>query len=291
MIEPGDKVGYVIPEWPGQTHLWIWREVCHLREFAVAVRQVLGDEAPLQWREYNISGKKDFAVRRNGSEAVDVDVKSTNQWTFEVLNSARDVRGHKSEWIRGWDRQLSLYMVLKGRWKYFMLLKNKTTGAWKVIVYKLGDEELEIANEMIRKAELVNQLVQIERISVESVPVELKLADADVCAKAGSIIGWSLHCVRPRGPSLGADSRRLVLDSAGGNGNAGAFRRAHAGRVAAGSLVGGTRRLSTGANCRSNRRLLFPRHGDALHLNHTIRFAHDCAVSDAGRSTSVTRDR
>ena len=94
-----------------------------------------------------------------------------------------------------------------------------------------------------------------------------------------------------RGPSLGADSRRLVLDSAGGNGNAGAFRRAHAGRVAAGSLVGGTRRLSTGANCRSNRRLLFPRHGDALHLNHTIRFAHDCAVSDAGRSTSVTRDR
>src|SRR5207302_7548113 len=113
----------------------------------------------------------------------DVDVKSTNQWTFEALNSARDVRGHKSEWIRGWDRQLSLYMVLKGRWKYFMLLKNKTTGAWKVIVYKLGDEELEIANEMIRKAELVNQLVQIERISVESVPVELKLADADVCAE------------------------------------------------------------------------------------------------------------
>ena len=32
------KVGYVIPEWPGQTHLWIWREVCHLREFGVGVR-------------------------------------------------------------------------------------------------------------------------------------------------------------------------------------------------------------------------------------------------------------
>lgn len=32
------KIAYVIPEWPGQTHLWIWREVCHLREFGVSVR-------------------------------------------------------------------------------------------------------------------------------------------------------------------------------------------------------------------------------------------------------------
>src|SRR3954452_6745691 len=33
-----EKIGYVIPEWPGQTHLWIWREVCHLREFGASVR-------------------------------------------------------------------------------------------------------------------------------------------------------------------------------------------------------------------------------------------------------------
>jgi glycosyltransferase involved in cell wall biosynthesis len=32
------KVGYVIPEWPGQTHLWIWREISHLREWGVEVR-------------------------------------------------------------------------------------------------------------------------------------------------------------------------------------------------------------------------------------------------------------
>ena len=34
----GDPIGYVIPEWPGQTHLWIWREVSHLREFGATVR-------------------------------------------------------------------------------------------------------------------------------------------------------------------------------------------------------------------------------------------------------------
>lgn len=34
----GDPIGYVIPEWPGQTHLWIWREVSHLRELGAKVR-------------------------------------------------------------------------------------------------------------------------------------------------------------------------------------------------------------------------------------------------------------
>ena len=34
----GDPIGYVIPEWPGQTHLWIWRELSHLREFGAPVR-------------------------------------------------------------------------------------------------------------------------------------------------------------------------------------------------------------------------------------------------------------
>jgi glycosyltransferase involved in cell wall biosynthesis len=28
----------LIPEWPGQTHLWIWREICHLRDFGATVR-------------------------------------------------------------------------------------------------------------------------------------------------------------------------------------------------------------------------------------------------------------
>src|SRR5688572_2156399 len=31
-------VSYLIPEWPGQTHLWIWREISHLREWGVPVR-------------------------------------------------------------------------------------------------------------------------------------------------------------------------------------------------------------------------------------------------------------
>ena len=31
------KVGYVIPEFPGQTHIWMWRELQHLREWGLDV--------------------------------------------------------------------------------------------------------------------------------------------------------------------------------------------------------------------------------------------------------------
>ena len=29
------KLGYLIPEFPSQTHIWMWREICHLREWGV----------------------------------------------------------------------------------------------------------------------------------------------------------------------------------------------------------------------------------------------------------------
>jgi colanic acid/amylovoran biosynthesis glycosyltransferase len=32
------KLGYLIPEFPGQTHIWMWRELCHLREWGVPIR-------------------------------------------------------------------------------------------------------------------------------------------------------------------------------------------------------------------------------------------------------------
>ena len=36
-MKVGDPIGYVIPEWPGQTHLWIWREICHMRDMGAPV--------------------------------------------------------------------------------------------------------------------------------------------------------------------------------------------------------------------------------------------------------------
>ena len=32
------QVGYLIPEFPGQTHVWMWREIMHLREWGLHIR-------------------------------------------------------------------------------------------------------------------------------------------------------------------------------------------------------------------------------------------------------------
>jgi glycosyltransferase involved in cell wall biosynthesis len=33
-----EKIGYLIPEFPGQTHIWIWREISHMREWGVQIK-------------------------------------------------------------------------------------------------------------------------------------------------------------------------------------------------------------------------------------------------------------
>ncbi len=31
------QIGYLIPEFPGQTHIWMWREICHMREWGMSI--------------------------------------------------------------------------------------------------------------------------------------------------------------------------------------------------------------------------------------------------------------
>jgi glycosyltransferase involved in cell wall biosynthesis len=41
------KIGYVIPEFPGQTHIWMWREITHLREWGASI-QIFSTRRPGQ---------------------------------------------------------------------------------------------------------------------------------------------------------------------------------------------------------------------------------------------------
>jgi colanic acid/amylovoran biosynthesis glycosyltransferase len=37
-VTPASPIAYLVPEFPGQTHTWIWREVAHMREWGVDIR-------------------------------------------------------------------------------------------------------------------------------------------------------------------------------------------------------------------------------------------------------------
>lgn len=46
------KVAYLIPEWPGQSHVWTWREISHLRELGLEV-EIFSTRHPQQLNRSN----------------------------------------------------------------------------------------------------------------------------------------------------------------------------------------------------------------------------------------------
>ncbi len=50
------RIGYLIPEFPGQTHVWIWREICHMREWGTQI-DIFSTQRPAS----DIKARHDFA--------------------------------------------------------------------------------------------------------------------------------------------------------------------------------------------------------------------------------------
>jgi glycosyltransferase involved in cell wall biosynthesis len=44
------RIGYCIPEFPGQTHVWMWREISHLRQWGVPITLFSTKRPNVQWR-------------------------------------------------------------------------------------------------------------------------------------------------------------------------------------------------------------------------------------------------
>jgi hypothetical protein len=132
----------------------------------------------LRWQQYNIVGHQDFAISKNGSPYVDCEFKSVNPYTFEQLKVPEDVRNHSATWVQKWYGQTVLYLLLKGTKEYWLFLKNKSRGTIKPIVFLWNDQVWQDAEALIKKAEKINELVQIKQRPGD----DLKLADADVCS-------------------------------------------------------------------------------------------------------------
>lgn len=138
-------------------------------------------ESQMSWPKYQIYGRKDFQIWREGfREKIHVEVKSASRFTYDYINKVEDLLNDRKPWLKKWYKQVCLYMVLQGVEKYWMLLKSKEKGAIKIIEFIQNDHMLDTANEMINKAEWVNKLIQIEG----AVPkAEDKISDPDYCGE------------------------------------------------------------------------------------------------------------
>jgi CRISPR/Cas system-associated exonuclease Cas4 (RecB family) len=142
--------------------------------------EVEGAESQVSWPKYQITGRQDLTIRKSGvRHSVHAEIKSCSPFTYDGINSVDDLKTHKWSFIHKWYAQVALYMVLQSVDHYWMILKNKSTGALKILEFTLGNDELQRAEAMLQKAEKVNRLVQIGQMPT----ADMKISTADLCAE------------------------------------------------------------------------------------------------------------
>ena len=139
---------------------------------------VSDQESQMVWPKYQISGRKDLKIWKEGfREKINVEVKSCSPFTFDKINKPVDLITTDKDWLRKWFKQIALYMILQGVDRYWLLLKSKTKGSIKILEFRDTPEVYKTAEAMIQKAEWVNKLIQIGEMPKEAD----KISDADYC--------------------------------------------------------------------------------------------------------------
>lgn len=142
--------------------------------------EVEGAEGQMSWPKYQITGRQDLKIRKLGvRDSVFAEIKSCAPFTYDSINSVEDLKKHKWVFIQKWWRQVVLYMVLKSVDRYWMILKNKSTGKIKIIEFVMDDAAYHEAEGMLQKAERVNDLIKSEG----EVPGSAKISVAELCSE------------------------------------------------------------------------------------------------------------
>jgi len=144
---------------------------------------VVESQGSLAWPTYQITGHRDMKISKAASPVVRCEFKSVSPYIYDKLNTVEELRDSKLLWVRKWYSQVVLYMLLDGEESYWLILKNKSTGRIKVIVFAWNDEMFRDAEALVKKAEKVNRWVTAGQGNYKAgLPEEAKLTDAEVCA-------------------------------------------------------------------------------------------------------------
>lgn len=126
-----------------------------IRDMKDAGFEIVEQQRPFSWREYNITGTVDGKVLLGG-EAIPFEVKSCSPYMFDKINSIEDLTKGKYLYLRKYPTQLNLYMLMDNKERGLFIFKNKQTGAYKEIWMQL---DYELGEQTIRKAEEINKHV------------------------------------------------------------------------------------------------------------------------------------
>jgi len=146
---------------PEPTKLLIFREG-NLHEEAVlrllsdVGLQIVETQRPFEWEQLQVRGRIDGRLKENG-RLIPVEIKSSNSYDFEALNTQEDLLNSSKWWVRGYLGQFQLYLLMANEPDGIMLIKDKQSGRIKQINIVL---DYEYAEKIAKKLELVNDCVE-----------------------------------------------------------------------------------------------------------------------------------
>lgn len=134
---------------------------------------VIEQQRPFFWKEYTISGHVDAKILVDG-EALPLECKSMSPFAFDKTNTVEDMLKSKYAYMRQYPGQLTLYLLMDNKERGIFLLKNKSTGAMKEIVYDL---DYDLGESLLKKAEEINA-----HVANETVPEPIEWED-HICSE------------------------------------------------------------------------------------------------------------
>ncbi len=109
-------------------------------------------------RRYNITGHLDFSVwREPWPKEIPAEFKGLNPHTAGSIETAADIRDHKSPWVRKYYGQLQTYLFLSSNERGLFILLNKVSGVPSFIDCPI---DYEFAEGLLKKAERVQAHVK-----------------------------------------------------------------------------------------------------------------------------------
>ena len=139
-----------------------YQEKIVLKELAEAGVGLEQQQRPFEWKEYQITGHIDgmLPVSIEGKDEFDtipVEIKSMSPNIWRNMHSVKDLE--KYSWTAKYVGQVVLYMLMGEAEYSLLMLKNKTSGQFKMFVIKLNDW-LDLGEELIQKAEAINKHIK-----------------------------------------------------------------------------------------------------------------------------------
>jgi len=145
------------------------QEEAVLEDLREAGFQVVEQQRPFEWKEYQITGHIDGKILWEG-EAVPFEIKSMSPYIFSEIQSFEDMKNSKHWWVRKYPAQMMLYLLMDEKEYGIFLLKNKSSGQIKQIDVVL---DYEFGEALIKKAEQVNKYVEEKTLPDTAFDIEL----------------------------------------------------------------------------------------------------------------------